>query len=475
MKEEARKEKDQADKVASECAQSLARRCLAWLIWTDLLPATLRDAEAEFALAGVSLQELPADGGHASDVGPTRLRRIGAVEEWLPPDDRNFSPSSAGAVDRGESPLVAALVPPAAMHSTGSESKASGGRPGDDETPITIEPAGILAISVSTLPYAVRAQATELPLNAAAAPVPETPIVASVAAPTENPDPSAGGAPATGLWRIALSPPDADLLERVVRGAGQRPAESPSRADIVVGVDRHGEQVNWHVGERRETSKENEWGEGELLIRALVEQRCERLLEELGDSGLVGVSVSTYGDDLLPSANVSFAPGTTEPDRLPDLASWSELLMARWRQRIEKPVGRIAQALGRAPRTRWIKLYPMCTLGAAIRCGVWFHSRSRFSVVCDQNGQEWDLDHQPVRSAKTGSLRMTEIESALGAHDSEGSSTKRGTEVHLLLSLTAPVFDRYHQWRTSATGVQPQLVLHVEPESGPSRTAVVRE
>lgn len=61
-----------------------ALRLIAWLASNDLLTAPLLDPEREFEPSTVRMLEIPARGGDAEEIGPTRLRRIGPVHDLLP-------------------------------------------------------------------------------------------------------------------------------------------------------------------------------------------------------------------------------------------------------------------------------------------------------------------------------------------------------------------------------------------------------
>lgn len=57
-----------------------------WLLWNDLLPAILADADRVFHVSTLSLRELPNGGGECREQGPIRLRRVGVGQQWLPYD-----------------------------------------------------------------------------------------------------------------------------------------------------------------------------------------------------------------------------------------------------------------------------------------------------------------------------------------------------------------------------------------------------
>jgi len=411
------------------------RRLLTWLVWNDLLPVAFDAVESGLDLGGVSLRELPADQGPALEIGPTRLRRIGALLEVLPP-------GAAAGVSSGD----------------GSGSNAPGRDP-------AVQPVATTTASMEVQDPAVPASAAEpvtgLPSTAAVLDLARA--ASSLLPPPAQTPPPLRSEPSLGVWRVAILTSNRLAREEIPRSAGTLPCRPGGEADLLVylveseTVLRYHEAGGLFAGETRH----DQWNDGAPLAREIAYQRAEHLARQLPEEQTVDLVVWTYGDDPEPSPTVAFSVGAPVPSDV-EVTDLERRVGEAWGARIEAPLVRLRDALGRSTKTRWLKVWPLCTPGTAIRIGALFHHQSRFSVVCDQAGSEWDLDRQPTPSAKAPALSIMPA----------GPDQDDRDEVHLVIGLTAAVYDRYREWRGGATGIPPARTLAVEPAGGPSRTSV---
>lgn len=190
----------QCEAESAAYAESLARRLLLWLIGMDLLPAILADGQAGYEVSGLVLRQLPASGGEALELGPSRLRRISPWLEILPPDpvlaDESAStgetppPNPIPTAEREREEGVGATSPPptatgdkqpgvgeAQEEALTASAQASSAQASDGETPdvqsvpIVQSPDGSIAVIVPT-PEEVLESETAPESSPAQAPVP---------------------------------------------------------------------------------------------------------------------------------------------------------------------------------------------------------------------------------------------------------------------------------------------------------------
>jgi hypothetical protein len=507
--------KDEADwtaefeKISPADLLSIARNLVLWLIATDLLPAILADAQAGFEVSGVALRQLPAAGGEAFEVGPSRLRRVGAWLETLPPIPPvpPSAPVPKGATTAGQMDVATVdSVQPAVV--TPAE-------------PLSVEPAVGTPAEVAAVPSAesaVVASAESAVVASVDMVAPAKSAVLALAESTESVEPPSAPLQAehseallptsfaVGVWRVRLVNEGGALptalntaIEEAFRAAGMLPyhgephhvrLQAPARPTIAQTAE-----LTWRcswvlllrvAGQDDETltyehtrggTKDavDQWVQDSFipilvrwlqtrsdLTRKLELLRLRRLAsgsEAGGDS--VAVGIWTYIPDEVANPEVAYTFGSLVQDRETEAA-----LQARWDARITQGLLLLRQTLGGSSRKQ-VRFYPKCHPAVAVRAGAIFSHRTGFSLEAIQNGSAWDMDLHKAR-VRPG-LRIDSLPVP--------GTLPRSDEMHVLLSFTQDVQAGYEAWQTRymTTEESPRIILHIQPPGGPGRDSVPRD